>query len=551
MDAALPYGCVADLLCNIPRESTQTGGTCQRCPNSQRACGDRCAMSCLDDGGTDTLDGDVVADATDAVTDAEASTDADATMDTVEDGDSGDVAEASTDGDATPDVVCPGTGLTFCEGVGCVNLQTNSEHCGACPNACMPGMTCVSGRCDCGASGLSYCSAVMRCLDLQTDNNNCGACGRTCTGGKLCTAGACRCPTGTVDCSGTCINVTASDNANCGACGRACSGGQTCVSGTCTCPTGQTFCAGTCTNTLTDNNNCGPAGATSCARVCGAGTRCSAGACVTTCPTGQTDCTSVGAGCVNTNTSLEHCGGCGMACSSVGGTSTCASGACRITCNSGVGNCDGNALNGCEQTLNTLSHCGGCGMPCNATRIANGTAFTCTTGTCRVTDCGTNFIPNTGGTACIACGANMQPVCSSPDPPCQSGSTANPLTSSPQTCTLCGASTQPACSFVPVCGLGLWACTVTVTGVTFDICYNLQTQADHCGSCTGTCMGAPNSNGTCSSGKCVCTGYSGDCDSNRANGCETNLNTDDNNCGACGTVCSGATPRCVSGFCTT
>jgi hypothetical protein len=40
------------------------------------------------------------------------------------------------------------------------------------------------------------------------------------------------------------------------------------------------------------------------------------------------------------------------------------------------------------------------------------------------------------------------------------------------------------------------------------------------------------------------TGY-GDCDTSRANGCETQLNSP-SACGACGNVCSGATPDCVS-----
>ena len=53
---------------------------------------------------------------------------------------------------------------------------------------------------------------------------------------------------------------------------------------------------------------------------------------------------------------------------------------------------------------------------------------------------------------------------------------------------------------------------------------------------------------------CVCNSGYGDCDSNRANGCETNLNTDNKNCGACGNECkSGETcknGKCVSGGCT-
>ena len=78
---------------------------------------------------------------------------------------------------------------------------------------------------------------------------------------------------------------------------------------------------------------------------------------------------------------------------------------------------------------------------------------------------------------------------------------------------------------------------------------NLQTQADHCGSCTGTCMGAPNSNGTCSSGKCVCTGQScpnGCCDAMAQ--CKTPSAT---TCGTNGAMCVACAngKQCVNGAC--
>jgi hypothetical protein len=46
------------------------------------------------------------------------------------------------------------------------------------------------------------------------------------------------------------------------------------------------------------------------------------------------------------------------------------------------------------------------------------------------------------------------------------------------------------------------------------------------------------------------TGYA-DCDGNKANKCETNIQTNANNCGACGKVCSfpNATSACMNGSC--
>ncbi|MFO0605278.1 MAG: hypothetical protein U0324_19015 [Polyangiales bacterium] len=89
-------------------------------------------------------------------------------------------------------------------------------------------------------------------------------------------------------------------------------------------------------------------------------------------------------------TSTSHCGGCGMPCSSTGGTPSCAGGTCSIVCSTGFGNCDSNARNGCEP-LNTATNCGTCGTACNTGRVANSTAVSCTTGACRPTACATGF----------------------------------------------------------------------------------------------------------------------------------------------------------------
>lgn len=81
------------------------------------------------------------------------------------------------------------------------------------------------------------------------------------------------------------------------------------------------------------------------------------------CPAGQTDC---GGLCVDTKTSAEHCGGCGLACEA---GRPCESGMCA--CPMGQTLCGAT----CADTQNDAANCGMCGNKCMA-----GTP--CTAGTC-------------------------------------------------------------------------------------------------------------------------------------------------------------------------
>jgi len=82
---------------------------------------------------------------------------------------------------------------------------------------------------------------------------------------------------------------------------------------------------------------------------------------------------------------------------------------------------------------------------------------------------------------------------------------------------------------------------------------DLRGDPGNCGACRSACGG--DGNRACVDGQCriaKCPAHLGDCNQSAADGCETNLATDAKNCGACGTVCSaeGAKQaRCVSSKC--
>lgn len=168
----------------------------------------------------------------------------------------------------------------------CANLQTDDAHCGGCDNACGPGFSCVAGACSIACTAPRTRCIVggeMRCADTQSDNQHCGGCNMPCAAPRTCNAGACGCPTGTTACGASCVN-TQSDANNCGRCGAVCAGGAPCAAGRCGCPSGAVLCGGVCLNVATDNANCG-----ACGRVCSGTTSCRGGVCtcpITTCASG-------------------------------------------------------------------------------------------------------------------------------------------------------------------------------------------------------------------------------------------------------------------------
>jgi hypothetical protein len=124
-----------------------------------------------------------------------------------------------------------------------------------------------------------------------------------------------------------------------------------------TCAAGSGDCDGDPTNGCEVNTNtsvqhCGGCGRT-CAARANASVFCSAGACGSPATRASRTATATPSTAARSTprTNTGSCGRCGNVCSAANGTSTCSAGVCGIgACNAGFANCDGNASNGCEVT---------------------------------------------------------------------------------------------------------------------------------------------------------------------------------------------------------
>jgi len=180
----------------------------------------------------------------------------------------------------------------------------------------------------------------------------------------------------------------------------------------------------------------------------------------------------------------------------------------------------------CVDTATSPAHCGGCGMACALSNVAT---HTCAASVCGVGTCAPNF-GNCDGMAANGCETNTQ-------------------TSAAH----CGACNN-ACASGQTCVNGACASGCTMTDCS-GACVNTQTDTAHCGGCSRACALANVATQSCASGACgvgACATGFGNCDTNAANGCETNTQTNTAHCGGCGMACglaNVATHTCAAGSC--
>jgi len=155
---------------------------------------------------------------------------------------------------------------------------------------------------------------------------------------------------------------------------------------------------------------------------------------------------------------------------------------------------------GCADLTSNPANCGQCDMACGAAKICVASLCVCQGS---LQDCsGSCLDVSTDNAHCGDCTTQ-----------CGAG----------QTCSngrcVCGTSGQVACS---------------------GTCTDIQTDPNNCGSCGYKCQ----SGQTCSDGNCLCQGTLVDC-----GGTCVDTQSDNSYCGGCTTSCSGATPNCSLGQC--
>ncbi|MEM9193028.1 MAG: MopE-related protein [Myxococcota bacterium] len=428
------------------------------------------------------------------------------------------------------DQALPDTGN--CQTDRCVlSFNTNVFHCSGCRVNCNgndPTAPPVADQCE---GGVCNCSAELGTIapcDRGTNQQCCGA------------------PAG-------CTNVDI-DFESCGSCNRRCadqpecsptlgiSRCDTCGGGNCqceasgaSCAAGQGCCgAAGCVNIMTDPNFCG--GCNPCNLRNVQTHSCSGGTCgIVECDPGFDDCDGNPAnGCETSLRTNANCGGCGTQCNLPNATATsCSTGSCEVvTCNSQFGNCDGNQPNGCETRLNSLTNCGGCGTPCSL----NNATESCASFSCQITACDGGFGDCDGNDGN---GCEIQ---------------LNTLTN----CNGCGMSCSRT-NATATCATGMCAiqsCDALrddCNGVDMDGCEQRLDRVNNCGGCGVVCT-LPNTDATrCPGGNCrimTCSSGFGDCNMMDSDGCEEPLDSP-MFCGSCTNQCNlpNANEGCNGGTC--
>jgi hypothetical protein len=327
-----------------------------------------------------------------------------------DDGSTADLCRANPD---LANTACPEICPEICNGRDDDCDGTTDEAASAACDAAHANGVCQSGSCYITKCLTNYrdCDqkASTGCEVSPTDPNNCGSCGRVCNianAVSTCADGQClvdHCQEGYSDCDSDRASCETRTNTltDCGGCGIACTSVPhavpSCATGACgpaSCNAGYGDCDNLpengCEQPLDSLAHCG-----GCNKACGkancGGGICTAADCTAT--PGFADCDKDEASCeADLRSDIDNCAACGNKCKFTVGVTphaslSCAANGCAAQCDAGYGNCDGNYANGCEQPLNTMMHCGGCGKACS---IGNAAA-TCTSGSCTVQSCQTDY----------------------------------------------------------------------------------------------------------------------------------------------------------------
>ncbi len=292
--------------------------------------------------------------------------------------------------------------------------------------------------------------------------------------------------------------------------------------------------------------SCSPCELPNATAQCGA-TRCE----IKECDPGFEDCDlDPATGCeVNLQFDPTNCGVCQNNCFTTKGPNfTCENGECAVTnCQPPTtADCDGDKTNGCEiDTLTDVDNCGFCTNKCDLNHavakceaVAQGAAQF---GECAIDTCKGAWADCDGAAAngCEINTGNNTDHCGGCGKKCDATNGA------------------PGC-FQGDCTIGCYPGFGNCNNNAADGCErNLNTDVNHCGTCGKKCSPQNVTAPKCSSGSCdyvACLPGFGDCDGDRANGCETNTNQDPNHCGTCGNKCnpaSGGSPLCNTGTCGT
>ena len=244
------------------------------------------------------------------------------------------------------------------------------------------------------------------------------------------------------------------------------------------CSHGKVDCGGTCVDLVSNPDHCG-----ACGLACSSTLVCSRGSCQANCNAGLLNCDR---SCVNTHANNDNCGACGNAC--VDGN-VCASSECKLSCPLGQTECG----NGCVFLDHDASNCGKCGDRCLAGEV------------CQYGKCATSCEGRTN------CG----------------GSCVNTDTD-PQ---FCGGCDDHGCSVGEACDDG--RCGSSCGGsrqVCYGSCVAIETDLQYCGGCDVDPCGVGEN---CVDKKCVRVCPTGQLFCKDVDDC-VDIKHDPEHCGGCG-----------------